>query len=246
MKKFLLSIGLVAGLFASDKLISQTELNNVLKATPIYGKLKADEKRGMIEKIRGVKKDGFYIIQIIAKRGQGVIYVTADKKYTILGRVIDNKSGQIVRANFPVNKDIVKNGISFTFGHGKKEIYVVTDPECPFCRRMEAQTKDKLAKDYTVHVILFPLPFHRYARAMSYYILAGKTDAEKAKRFKAVLGGSDEWKNYKPTPQERAKFLKELQKSKKAVEELGARGTPTVYDQNFNQIDWTTLTGAKK
>ena len=105
--------------------------------------------------------------------------------------------------------------------------------------------KKNLKKNYRVHVILFPLSFHKNAKAMSYYILAGKTDEEKDKRFREVLGGSDVWKNYKPSKEEKAKFDRMLNTAKKAVEELGARGTPTVYDKDFNRINWTKL-GDKK
>ena len=244
MKKTLLSIGIVASLFAGDTLLTKKELNEVLKSSFIYPKLKKDIKKGIV-KVRGVFKDGFYIINIKTPRGAGNIYITKDKKYTILGNVLNNKDGSPLRANFPVNKKIVQNGIAFTFGKGNKEIYLVTDPECPYCRMMEEKTKKNLKKNYRVHVILFPLSFHKNAKAMSYYILAGKTDEEKDKRFREVLGGSNAWKNYKPSKEEKEKFDKILANSKKAVEELGARGTPTVYDKDFNQINWTTL-GVKK
>jgi thiol:disulfide interchange protein DsbC len=176
----------------------------------------------------------------------GNIYITADKKYTIIGRILDNKTGAILKGNFPVNKQTVKEGISFTFGKGKKDLYVVTDPECPFCRMMEQKTKDTLAKNYRVHVILYPLPFHKNAKNMSCYILAGKTDAEKAKRFKETLSGGNEWKKYKPSKAEIQKCMQELEKSKKATNELQAKGTPSVYDENFNPIDWPSLTKDKK
>ena len=244
MKKIILSLSIAASLFASDKLLSQKELNEVLKASLIYPKLSQDIKKGIV-KVRGVFKDGFYIINIKTPRGAGNIYITKDKKYTILGNVLNNKNGNPLTANFPVNKKIVQEGVIFTFGKGDKEIYLITDPECPYCRMMEAKTKENLEKNYKVHVILFPLSFHKNAKAMSYYILAGKTDAQKAKRFREVLSGSNAWKNYHPTKEEKAKFDKILSNSKKAVEELGARGTPSVYDKDFNKINWTTL-GEKK
>jgi len=240
MKKIVLGVTLALSLFASDKLMSQKELNEVLKSSLIYPKLAQDIKKGTV-KVKGVEKDGFYIINIKTPRGAGNIYITKDKKYTILGNVLDNKTGEALTGNFPVNEQIVKNGVMFTFGKGNKEIYLVTDPECPYCRMMEAKTKKNLEKNYKVHVILFPLSFHKHAKAMSYYILAGKTEAEKAKRFQEVLGGSNEWKNYKPTKEEKAKFDKMLKESQKAVEELGARGTPTVYDDKFNKVNWTKL-----
>jgi len=151
MKKIILSIGIIASLFASDKLLTQKELNEVLKSSIIYPKLSKDIKKGIV-KVRGVFKDGFYIINIKTPRGAGNIYITKDKKYTILGNVLNNKNGSPLTANFPVNKSIVQNGIVFTFGKGDKEIYLVTDPECPYCRMMEAKTKTNLEKNYKVHV----------------------------------------------------------------------------------------------
>jgi thiol:disulfide interchange protein DsbC len=83
MKKIILSLSIAASLFASDKLLSQKELNDVLKASFIYPKLSKDIKKGTV-KVRGVFKDGFYIINIKTPRGAGNIYITKDKKYTIL------------------------------------------------------------------------------------------------------------------------------------------------------------------
>jgi len=105
MKKLFFTLSIVVSLFASDKLLSQKELNNVLKSSILYPKLSQDIKKGLI-KVRGVKKNGFYIINIQTKRGAGNIYITADKRYTILGRVLDNKNGGFLSANFPVNKKI--------------------------------------------------------------------------------------------------------------------------------------------
>jgi thiol:disulfide interchange protein DsbC len=245
MKKLFLGLGIAASLFASDKLLSKNELNKVLKSSILYSKLTQAVKKGEI-KVRGVKKEGFYIINIQTPRGSGNIYITADKKYTIIGRIINNKTGAILKGNFPVNKQTVKEGISFTFGKGKKELYVVTDPECPFCRMMEQKTQKNLEKNYRVHVILYPLPFHKNAKNMSCYILAGKTDKERHKRFKETLLGGDKWKNYKPNKEEIKKCYSELEKSKKAANELQAKGTPSVYDENFNSVEWPSLAKDKK
>ena len=244
MKKIIALVGLVSVMFGGDKLLSQKELDEILKSSYIYPKLIQDIKKGDI-KVRGVKKDGFYIINIKTKRGSGNIYITEDKKYTIIGRVINNKTKTPLTAKFPIDKKIIKEGVSFTFGKGNKEIYLITDPECPYCKILEKQKGEILKNNYKVHVILFPLPFHKNARAMSYYILAGKDDKEKSKRLKEVLEGNTTWKNYKPTIEEKGKFNNILDKAKKAVEEIGVRGTPTIYDKDFNQINWSTL-GDKK
>jgi len=244
MKKILLPILAAGALFAFDKPLSTQELNSVIKSSAIYPELSRALKSNEV-KLKGTKKDNFYIIEVDTPRGKGLIYITADKKYTIIGRVIDNKTKKILIPNFPKNAEVIKKGVMFTFGKGNKDIYLVTDPECPFCRMMEKQKKDILEKNYKVHVILYPLSFHKNAKAMSYYVLAGKNDEERAKRLKEVLSGSNEWKNYKPTKEEIAKYEKELQNAKKAVEELGARGTPSLYNQDFEPINWPEL-GAKK
>ena len=243
MKKIILSGLLTLSLFASDKMLSKTEINNVLKSTPLYTQLAPRIKNGKI-KAKATKKDGFYIIELDTPKGKGLLYVTADKKYTILGRVL-KKNGQMLIPNFPKHADIIKKGVMFTFGKGNKELYIVTDPECPFCRQMEKEKRNMLAKNYRVHVILMPLPFHKYAKPMSYYILAGKTDKERAQRMKKTLLGGNEWKNFHPTKAQIKTFNEELAKAKKAANELGAQGTPSVYDKNFNPISWPKL-GDKK
>ena len=239
MKKIILSGLLTLSLFASDKLLNKTGTNNILKATPIYNQIAPQIKSGKI-KVKATKKGDFYIIELDTPRGEGLLYVTSDKKYTIIGRVL-KQNGEMLTPNFPKHANIIQNGVMFTFGKGNKDIYIVTDPQCPFCRMMEKQKRELLAKNYRVHVILMPLPFHRYAKAMSYYILAGKTDKERAKRMKETLLGGNEWKNFHPTKEQIKKFNKELAKAKKAANELGARGTPSVYDKNFNPIPWPAL-----
>jgi len=243
MKKLILSISIAVSMFGLDKILPQSQSIEVLKATPLYPKLAPLIKKGVI-KVRGTFKDNFYLIEIDTPEGKGLIYVTKDKKYTILGRVMD-KQGRPLVPDFPKNPEIVKKGVVFTFGKGDKDIYIVTDPECPFCRRMAKEKNEFLEKNYKVHVILMPLPFHRNAKNMSYYILAGKTDEERAKRMKEVLEGSNKWKDFHPTKEQIKKFNQELTKSKKAANELGAQGTPSIYDKDFNPINWTTL-GDKK
>ncbi|MEO1927820.1 MAG: thioredoxin fold domain-containing protein [Nautiliaceae bacterium] len=251
MKKIVLSLSIVVSLFAGDKLLTSSEARSILKESVIYDNpaLKQLINKGTV-KVKGVEKQDFYIITIQTPNGSGDIFITKDKKYTIIGRVINNKTKEELKPKYPFtgSKKTVENGIMFTFGKGKKDLYLVTDPECPFCRMMEAKTKDNLEKNYRVHVILFPLSFHKDAKAMSYYILSAKTNEEKAKRFKEVLTGNKQEIikkvnafNKTLSKEEKEKIDKELANSRKAVMELGARGTPSVYDENFSKINWGTL-----
>jgi len=240
MKKIVLSISAIAFALASTQL-SDKKAMEILKSSPVYDQIAQAKQRGV--KVNAIEDKDFYIYKLTSPRGNAYLYITKDKKYTIIGQVINNKTKEPVI--FPPNKEVIQKGVNFTFGKGKKEIYLVTDPECPFCRRMEQMKKDVLEKNYKVHVILMPLSFHKNAKPMSYYILAGKTDAERAKRMKEVLLGSDAWKKFKPTKEQIAKFEEELKRAQEAAMELGAKGTPSVFDENFRPIPWPAL-GVKK
>jgi len=240
MKKVLLSLGIVASLFASDKVLSQSEALNIIKQTPVYAQLKAKLNKGI--KVKGLDKKDLYVITLYNKRGEQNIFVTKDLKYTILGMVLNNKTKRPVVAIYPPepfkgDKKIVKDGVVFSMGKGSEDIYIVTDPECPWCRKFEKMAKNThFADKYKIHIIFLPLPFHKHAKDMIYYILSAKSESEKAKRFHETLTGDDSWKTFKLSSKEKEKIDKELLKSQKAVEELGAKGTPSFYDKNMKEI----------
>ena len=247
MKKLLTSIALSGALFASSmQLLPVNKAKEILNASifkiqPYYRFL---ARKGVI-KYKVYKSDDFYVVKLSANGGSEVYYVTLDKKYTVSGNVIDNSKGSYLVP--PANKKIVDNGVVFTFGKGKKDIYVVTDPECPFCRRLEREKGKYLEEHYRIHVIFMPLVnIHKDAVPMIYYILAGKTKAEQIKRFKEVLKGSNAWKNYHPTKEEKEKFNKIIVKSIQAANELGASGTPSVYNDKLKPIDNWKKIGEEK
>jgi thiol:disulfide interchange protein DsbC len=240
MKKILLSLSLAVSLFAGEHILNQKEALNVIKNTPTYNQIKQLIANGAT--LKGDEKKDFYIITLNSSKGELNFFVTKDKKYTILGNVIDNQTSRPIVPNYPAkpfkgNKQVVKDGVLFSFGKGTKDVYVVTDPECPFCKEFEKKAKNSdFAKKYRIHVIFLPLPFHKHSMAMIEYILSAPTKAEEVKRFHETLQGSDAWKNFKPTQAQKEKVKQELAKAAKAVQELGARGTPSFYDQNMKEI----------
>jgi len=139
MKKILISITLGISLFVFDKVLPQNKTIEILKSTPIYNQIVSLIKKGKI-KVKSTLKDNFYIIEVTTPKGKALIYVTKNKKYTIIGKIL-KQNGQLLMPNFPKNAEIIKKGVMFTFGKGKKDIYIVTDPQCPFCRMMEKQKK---------------------------------------------------------------------------------------------------------
>jgi len=236
MKKILLSVGIIASLFGADKILKKEEAVNLLKLTPIYYRVKSQLDKEV--KIKGVEQKDFYILTLQTPQGSGNIFVTKDKKYTILGNVFDNKKHNVLTPHYKVNKDIVKKGVLFSFGEGKKDLYIVTDPECPFCREFEKKAKNNpIMKEYKVHLIFLPLSFHKHAKDMIYYILSSENEQEKIDRFHKTLSGDNSWKKFTPTKEQKENIDKKLKLSIKAAMELGAQGTPSFYDGEFNEID---------
>jgi len=155
-----------------------------------------------------------------------------------------DKAGK--KVSFPINGSVIQAGIGLKLGTGSKQLYLVTDPECPFCKKLESNLdKDKVLKEYTINVIPMPLGFHKEAKPMYRYILAAKTNAEMVKRYNETMSGGTTYKTAKLSPSEIASANKKIEAGEQAARELGARGTPSVYDNNFNKFNYGGLLKSK-
>jgi len=91
-----------------------------------------------------------------------IVYTDEKGSFLFMGRLVDMKSGQdvtaerrsdLTRVNF---SDLPLNlAMKIVKGNGKRKVAVFSDPDCPFCKRLE---KD-LAKvtDVTIYTFLFPI-----------------------------------------------------------------------------------------
>lgn len=138
--------------------------------------------------------------------GSQLVYTDATAEYLIVGSLVEtgsktNISQQRMNALRAVRFDSLPLDQAFTVvkGKGERRLAVFTDPDCPFCRRLEKELAQ--IDNLTVHVFLFPLPeLHPNApevarnvwcaddRAQSWtaYMLEGKTP-DKAKDCEAPL-----------------------------------------------------------
>ncbi len=130
-------------------------------------------------------------------------------------------------------KDIPKKNL-ITYGNPKAKytIYVVTDPECPFCAKFDKEMKKllKMRNDVKFEVILFPLPFHKHASKISQNILCTSSLEKKReildKSFEYVKNNNyGKLSSLEKSCEEGKKILKE---HKKFAEKSGIRGTPTL------------------
>ncbi|SNZ03373.1 thiol:disulfide interchange protein DsbC [Persephonella hydrogeniphila] len=125
-----------------------------------------------------------------------------------------------------------ENLILFGNPAAKMTVYVVTDPECPFCAKFDTEMMKVLEKrkDVKFELILFPLPFHKHAQKIVQRIVCEESVKKKKeileKSFKAVRERDEK---------KLAQLGKECEKGKKVIQEhfkfgseAGIGGTPAI------------------
>jgi protein-disulfide isomerase len=105
-----------------------------------------------------------------------------------------------------------------------KVLYLITDPDCPYCNRSKETVKMFADKNgITVKLVFFPLPFHKGAdRKAESFICKGKS-------FEDYLNGSYGSKSCE-------EGQKKIRKMLILAREAGIRGTPTFITENGKVI----------
>jgi hypothetical protein len=158
-------------------------------------------------------------------------FVSRASGNVIFGPVVDSKTGQELAV--PVDMNKYTKSAAFTVGTGKKEIYVLTDPDCPACTGFEKNWDEIVKKGYQIHVYFYPLDnLHPNARAKAEYVMS-KPEKDRYATLKSIQGLDSKnmtWKDAK------IKNIAEIKKQMKAYQDMGAdlelRGTPTIVDKN--------------
>lgn len=128
---------------------------------------------------------------------------------------------------FSNDKKLVNDATAFTFGNGKNEVLIVTDPECPFCKNLSKDKNDKF-KNYKINIVLVALPYHKKAKQMISYILSAENNSGKYHRYKEIMLEDDtSYKNFKTDSSLVENYLK---KSMLVVKNLGIDRVPAVFD----------------
>lgn len=105
-------------------------------------------------------------------------------------------------------------------GTGKNVIIELTDPDCPYCRKMHNYWSTR--KDVTRYVFLMPIPqLHPNAEVKSRYILAA---ADREKALEEVFSGK-----FDTTPPEAGDDKGLLSIHKELTSKTGINGTPAFF-----------------
>lgn len=152
---------------------------------------------GTVKSIKSSPIKGMYEILIDKDGKSGVIYIDYRKKYFMQGMIVDFDNLNTVTAhglelppfkqptfldvrNIPLN-----NAIIIGNPNGNKRIFVFTEPECFYCRKIhvELQKLTSLVPELSVHILLYPLPTHPDAYDKSRAILTFKKQSILDKAF---------------------------------------------------------------
>ncbi|MFO0753765.1 MAG: DsbC family protein [Thermodesulfovibrionales bacterium] len=163
-------------------------------ATPLFADQADSEKvkgsevmKNFLEKTQTTIKEvrdlgSLYEVALEQGKKRGLVYLTKDGKYVVVGgslldkdfmNITAQRAEELNKVNFaeiPLNDALV-----IKKGSGAKKLVMITDVDCPFCRKAYEGLKG--TTDYTLYVFLFPLPSHPNSYDKSVKVLCAKDPA---------------------------------------------------------------------
>jgi len=194
-------------------------------------------KMAQVKVNKGIDAGSVYMLNVTIKGKGDQIFLTKDKKYLIPGDVISTENGQAL--TMPVDLKPTLGKEAFTFGTGKDEYVLFTDPECPYCKKFESyfpQIEDKVK----IRVFYFPLNFHKNARDISLFIMSQDTNKAKIEAMDTTVNTAA-YKNRKYEKGELEKLETKLDEQIALGGQLGVSGTPAIFDKNGDKVSWVKM-----
>lgn len=131
---------------------AQTEADSLLAT------LKQKYPAMAIVAVRKTPVAGLYEVTL----GRKLAYTDASGRYFMFGSVVDMQSHVDLSAarleelsRVDVRTLPLKDSFTHVVGNGRRQLYVFSDPDCPYCRRLEPEL-DRL-EDVTIHTFLYPI-----------------------------------------------------------------------------------------
>lgn len=230
MKKIVISLSLLASLSFADNQAAEKKIES---------KIKSILPNAPISKIEASAIANLY--KVYLPNGQ-LLYVAPTEELIVAGEIFkpngysltqqDQKAWQQELeakqiANLTV-KQLVDDSLKIDFGTGSKnfEFVIFTDPECPYCKKAEAEFE---GQNVTVYYNFMPLNFHKNATSWSLSILSSKNPLQTIHD----INNSKE-----PKIEQTKEAQTKLDKMIKKAESLGITGTPKLFiiDKKENKV----------
>lgn len=184
-------------------------------------RLKEQYPATKITSVRESQVKGVYEVVM----GRNVAYADESGRYMIFGHLYDMKEQKDLTAQRldEINKIDVSalplaDAIKTVKGDGSRTLYVFSDPDCPFCQRLERETMPKL-DNVTIYTFLYPLEaLHPQApeKARRIWCAKDRNEAYLAYMEKGTLPGND------------GKCANPVDRNVQLGNRLGINGTPTI------------------
>jgi thiol:disulfide interchange protein DsbC len=158
--------------------LSQSEAKTVLKDL------------GDVKDVRMSSVKGLWRIDLEKEGREAVAFMDFAKKNLIVGKIFPLDPGKLSKQETlqqaPAGTDsklidtaLIPLESSIIMGNpkGTRKLFVFTDPDCPFCRKVhvELHKLEKTAPDVAIYLMLTPLPMHPRAYDKSRALLAKKS-----------------------------------------------------------------------
>lgn len=219
---------LIAGLFAaliSTATFAETAADPSVAA--IATRLKQLYPKTTFNQIAPSPMPGVYEVVM----GKNVAYVEENGRYFLFGHLYDMQLQQ----DLTEGKAAAASSIDFAAlpkqdaivtvkGKGSRKIAVFSDPDCPYCKKLEVETIAKL-DDVTIYTFMFPIDsLHPEARRKSVGVWCAK-DRSKAWDDLMVRGMANAGECDNP-----------IERNVQLAAKLGINGTPTIVLDNGRTI----------
>lgn len=183
-----------------------------------------------VESVTKTPYEGLYEVYV----GDQIIYT--DENFTFLiaeGRLMDVKSRKDITAaridelsRIDFDSLPLEQAIKVVKGNGSRKVAVFSDPDCPFCKKLEKQEFTNIT-DVTIYTFLLPLEnLHPEAAAKSKAIWCAP---DRAKAWYS-------WVNNNFLPREAAGCNAPLDKIAALASKLGVSSTPTIFFANGSRM----------
>lgn len=175
-----------------------------------------------------------YEIQV----GDNIVYTDENARYFFVGSLVDFKNKENLTANtekqlhkIDVSALPLDQAIKYVKGNGERVLYVFSDPDCPYCKKLEENMTS--IDNVTVYLFLYPLKnLHPNAETIAKQIWCSSN------RYEA-------WEDYmilKEAPSASPNCSNPIAKNIALGNTLNISGTPTLFLADGTRIAGTPTT----